>query len=140
MPTLRIHDLTGHSLALDLRDLLRVLAPRSLQATWTVSPVRSSVAGREWFDATGNGGEQLEALAEVDARISGADLRALAETTRQVIWGAFAGVLPDQPDGNWVTLRAVDSSFYEITTLDDTVIRAVRAAFNDVRLADAPFG
>jgi len=40
MTTLRISDYRDHVLALGLRDLIDLLAPRSLEASWTVSPVR----------------------------------------------------------------------------------------------------
>lgn len=39
MAMLRIYDLTNYVLALDLRDLIRVLGLRSSQATWTISAV-----------------------------------------------------------------------------------------------------
>lgn len=139
MATLRIYDLKEHLLSLDLRDLLRVLAPRSLQATWTISTVKSSQPGHEWFEATGEAGNKLEALAQKDTRVSGVDLSALAKKTRQVIWGEFVGSLPSKADENWVIIRAIDSSFYEVTTLDETVLDLIKSSFNGVRLADAPF-
>lgn len=40
MTTLRIYDYRDQALAFDLRDLIDLLAPRSLEASWTVSPVR----------------------------------------------------------------------------------------------------
>lgn len=45
MATIRIYDLKERILALDLRDLLRLLAPRSLEANWIVSTVKSSKPG-----------------------------------------------------------------------------------------------
>lgn len=85
MATLRIFDLKQHVLAFDLRDIIHALKPRSLQAMWTVSTVKSSVPSHEWFEATGEMGEKLEALAQEDTRMSGATLAAIAERTRQVI-------------------------------------------------------
>jgi hypothetical protein len=102
MATLRIYDLKEHVLALDLRDLLQLLAPRSLEANWIVSTVKSSKPGHEWFEATGEGGKQLEGLAQDNAWLSGSDLAALAENTRQVIWGEFVGSAPTQSDKTWV--------------------------------------
>jgi hypothetical protein len=87
MARLRIYDVKEYVLAADLRDLLRLLAPRSLQANWTISTVKSSESGHEWFEATGESRDELEALAQEDARISGADLMALAGKTHQFIWG-----------------------------------------------------
>jgi hypothetical protein len=40
MTTLRIYDYRDGVLALDLSDLIDLLAPRSLEASWTASPVR----------------------------------------------------------------------------------------------------
>lgn len=142
MATLRIYGLYNakrRELVIDLRHFLRVLAPRSVQATWTVSAVKSSEPGRAWFDATGDGGEELEALSQDDAQVSGPVLAALAEATHQVIWGEFTGRFPAETDRSWITIRAVDSSFYEVTTLDDTAISKIKAAFRDVRIAVAPF-
>ncbi len=138
MATLRVYDIKGHVLALDLRDLLRLLAPRSLQANWTVLAVKSSKPGHEWFEATGEGGEQLEGLAQNNARLSGSDLAALAENTQQVIWGEFVGSAPTQPDKTWVVIRAVDSTFYEIETDDETILNKIRSTYKDIRTGEAP--
>lgn len=142
MATLRIYglfDAKRREIVIDLRHFLRVLAPRSVQASWTVSTVKSSEPGRAWFDASGDGGRDLEALARENAQVSGPVLAALAEATEQVIWGEFVGRFPAETDRSWITIRVVDSSFYEVTTLDDTAMRKIRAAFRDVRSADAPF-
>jgi hypothetical protein len=138
MPSVRIYDLEGHVLAAELRDLLRLLSPRSLRANWTVSTVKSSIPGHEWFDATGEGGEKLEALAQDNAEISGSDLAALAENTRQVIWGEFVGSLPAEPSSTWVTLRAADGTFYEIETDDEIVLNKISSTYKDVRAGEAP--
>jgi hypothetical protein len=71
MTTPRVYDLKDHVLALDLRDLLRLLAPRSLEARWVVSTVKSSKPGHEWFEATGEGGERLGGVAQDDGQLSG---------------------------------------------------------------------
>lgn len=138
MAILRIYDLKENVLALDLRDLLRLLTPRSLQANWTVSTVKSSKPGHGWFEATGDGGEQLEELAQDDARLSGSDLAALAEKTQQVIWGEFVGSGPMQSHKTWITIRAVDSTFYEIDTDDETVLSKISSTYKDVRTGEAP--
>lgn len=138
MATLRVYDLKDHVLALDLRDLLRLLAPRSLEARWIVSTVKSSKPGHEWFEATGEGGERLEGLAQDDGQLSGSDLAALAENTRQVIWGEFVGSAPAQSDKPWVIIRAVDSTFYEIDSDDEAVLNKISSTYKDVRMGEAP--
>lgn len=139
MTKLRIYDLDHQALAIDLHHLLDLLAPRCLDATWLVSTVKTSLPGPKWFEATGEGGKQLEQLAQAHSTLSGRDLAALAKTTRQVIWGEFVGSLPEAPSHPWVTIRAVDSTFYEVTTFDDLVLHKIRSSFNDVQPADAPF-
>ncbi|AXA39828.1 hypothetical protein [Rhizobium leguminosarum] len=138
MATLRIYDSTGHGLAVDLGDLLRLMVPQSLQANWTISSVKSSIPGHGWFEATGEGGEQLERLAQQNARLPGSDLAALARNTRQLIWGEFVGSLPADADGKWVTIRAADGTFFEIETDDETVLNKVKLNFKDVRAGESP--
>jgi hypothetical protein len=130
MEKLRIFDSDGFGLAYDLRDVLRVLAPRSLAAKWTI---RTPDA---WpFEATGAGGERLEELAEVSAQISGDELLAIADYTVQVIWADFVGALFDDPSHAWLIIRAVDSSFFEIETSDQAALATIKSAFKDVRVA-----
>jgi hypothetical protein len=130
MAVLTIHDLKGHVLAFDLRDLLRATAPLSLEATWTIEPPDASA-----FEATGVGGLRLEELAHSSARISGDELLALADNIVQVMWGDFLGTLPDYPHREWMTIRAVDSSFYVVETADEASITKIKSRFNDVRFA-----
>jgi hypothetical protein len=130
MATVRIFDLHERGyLAFDLRDLIRLLAPRSLSATWiVVSPYESE------FEATGEGGVKLGKLAEKRAAIAGTDLAAIAGKTDQVIWGEFVGSLPSNP--NWVVIRAFDSTYYEVTTSDDWILSKLQTTFKDVRPLD----
>ena len=116
MPTIRIWDLEEHVLVVHLKDLIRLLAPDSLTATWTVSTVKSSERYLEWFEAVGVGGEQLEMMAQTDATISGLRLAAFAEDTDQVIWGEFRCSYAKDTSRTWLTVRAIDSTFYEIET------------------------
>lgn len=139
MATLRIYDLGEHCLTFDLRDLLDLLGPNALRADWTVSAVKFTPGGEDWFEATGKGGEQLEKLAPMDARLSGRSLSAFAKNTRQVIWGEFVGFLPKEMDGAWVTIRAIDSTFYEVTTEDRAVLDKIATSFKDVRKAESPW-
>ncbi len=103
-----------------------------------VSTVKSSKPGHEWFEATGEGGERLEGLAQDDGQLSGSDLAAIAENARQVIWGAFVGLAPTQSDTPWVIIRAVDSMFYEIDSDDEVVLDKINSTYKDVRTGEAP--
>ena len=130
MDKLTLHDLKGSVLAFDLRDLLRVLAPQSLAASWTINS-----PGEAAFDATGAGALRLQALADTQAQIIGEELLTIADNTVQVIWGDFVGALSTEPDQEWLIVRAVDSSFFEIETSDATSVAAIRSHFSDVRMA-----
>jgi hypothetical protein len=123
LQTLRIFDLKGRVLAFDLRDLLDLLAPLSLEAEWVVSAIKPGELWPESLEATGEAGERLEILAQRNALISGVDLAALAKTTVQVIWGEFVGLLPVTLDNKWGIIRAFDSSFYEVTSCDEEVLK-----------------
>jgi hypothetical protein len=144
MTTLRIYDYRDGVLALDLRDLINLLAPRSIEASWIVSPVKLEhpelARTVDEFMMTGSGrpGEdQLELLAASGSSVSGLMLAEYAHATSQVIWGQFAGTLPAQSD-IWVVIRAIDSTFYEVTTSDDEVLAKIKSAYNDVRVASGP--
>lgn len=131
MAKLMIKDMEDRHLAFDLRDVLRALAPESLTAAWTIS------RPDDWdFEATGSGGKRLEELAETAATIGGHELLALADDAVQVIWGNFDGKLPQNTRESWATVRAVDSSFYEVETDDESVITRLASRFINVRFVD----
>jgi hypothetical protein len=138
MTTLRIYDYRDSGvLALDLRDLIDLFAPRSLESSWIVSPVSLEypTLGRtlDEFMVTGQGGDQLERLAASGSSVSGLILAEYAHATNQVIWGQFVATHPEQADA-WVVIRAIDSTFYEITTSDDAALAKIRSAYKDVRV------
>lgn len=139
MSVLRIHDLEDGILSVDLDRILNLLSPRSTKARWTVSAVRAVHTEQEWFDATGDGGEALDALANKGLPLSGHELSEIAQRTVQVIWGEFTAALPDALHTPWITVRAIDSSFYEIITSDESVLKIVLSTFKDVRLAETPW-
>lgn len=145
METIRIHDVSENgTLAFDLIDFLALLAPRSMQAVWRVSTIKSVLPQLERFDATGEGGEKLEAFANTDETLTGRHLRALAKQTTQVIWGEFTAYLSgkdrqDSDHGPWLTIRAIDSSYFEIATGDEAALKTLRGAFKQIGPADPPF-
>jgi len=144
MTTLRIYDSSDGVLALDLSDLIDLLAPRSLEASWTASPVRVNHPdpGRFYdeFMMTGSrppGEDQLEELAANGLSVGGVTFSEAAHAAHQVIWGQFVATLPEQNEP-WVDIRAIDSTFYEVTTSDKAVLDAIWLAYKDVRVAPGP--
>lgn len=138
MTTVRIHDTDSDRHGCILSRLLKLLAPRSLQAKWTISAITSTSPKWIWFEATGDGGEQLEILAPSKTPISGHELAVLAKKTRQVIWGSFAASLSSADDA-WLTIRAIDSTFYEVNSSDEAVLEAIRSTFDRVEQSEAPW-
>ncbi|MBR0855691.1 hypothetical protein [Bradyrhizobium liaoningense] len=144
--TLRIYDLRdGRVLGLDLRDLIDRLAPRSLEARWIVSPVTLSNPrlGRSHDEFMIVGSAQLsenalEQLAVSKSVVNGITLSEAAHATNQVIWGQFVGMLPEQKEDAWVVVRAIDSTFYEVTSADEAVPAIIQSAYKDVRTATGP--
>ncbi len=136
-------ELSPHKvLAVHLPDLLDLLGSRALQAAWTVSPVKlfypTLNSFEDEFMVVGEqGADQLEEYSRNKSPLGGKRLAELAKGTGQVIWGEFAAVLANY-EGVWVTIRAIDSSFYEVTTSDPTVLDRIKSTYKDVRVADAP--
>lgn len=144
MTTLRIYDYRNNVLALDLHNLIDLLAPRSLKADWTISPVtlNDPHLGRSFDELMIVGPDQpshddLESLAASRSIIDGFTLSKAAHAVRQVIWGKFIATLPDQKEP-WVVICAIDSTFYEVTSADEAVLSAIRSAYKDVRVAPGP--
>jgi hypothetical protein len=142
MTTLRIYDDRNGVLAFDLSDLIDLLAPRSLAANWNVSPVNLRDQDGRFSDEFMIGGittgeDPLNELATNGVSVSGATLSEAAHVTRQVIWDQFVATLPEQKQA-WLDIRAIDSTFYEVTTSDNAVLDAIRSAFRDVRTARGP--
>jgi hypothetical protein len=145
MTTLRIYDYRDGVLALDLSDLIDLLAPRSLEANWRATPVRVNDPNLGRFDdefmISGPrlpGEDQLEVLAANGLPVSGVTFSEAAHAAHQVIWGQFVATLPKQ-NNVWVVIRAIDSTFYEVTTSDETALAKIKSAYKDVRVAPGPF-
>ena len=144
MITLRIYDYRDGVLALNLRDLVDLLAPRSLEADWKVSPVtlNDPLLGRSFDEFMVTGPTEpdqvdLERLAASGSVVSGFTLSQVLHAAHQVMWGQFVGTLPNQKDP-WVVMCAIDSTFYEVTSADQGVLNAIRSAYKDVRVAPGP--
>jgi hypothetical protein len=115
--------------------LRQVLAPGAAQfgsSTWEVASYVYP-NGDEYFWLGGDGDNALNALADTGRRMSGQEFLAIAERTSQVIWGVFRGY-HSGADAPWVTLQAVDSTFWRCETKDVQTRQALMGAFKDVRL------
>jgi hypothetical protein len=117
---LSIWDDADGVLALDLKDLMALVAPRDLNDLWFVR-------GVEALDEE----NALNRLSDSKTPIQGSDLAALAQKVDQVIDGEFG--CPASAEPTRVLFRAVDSTCWEVVTDDEQLLRRVRAQFRDVR-------
>jgi len=125
---LRIKDLAeGRYLAFDLRDLLSVIGPAVESSQWRCTDL--------WcipIEPVGEG--ELEPQYDTGSLISGSTLTTLAARTRQVIDGEFrAHRGTPTSEHPWLVIRAVDSSFWEVFSDDDSVLQQLRTRFHDVQ-------
>jgi len=122
MTTVRITDLDGVSLAFDLRELLDVLGDNGVKATW-----RCQVS--DFVPASG--ARHLPTAYEAATNIVGAILYQIAAQTLQIIDGRFVAMREGEAEP-WVILTAVDSTWWEVTTNDPAVLKAIAGRFRAV--------
>lgn len=138
MKTLRIYGEEAVWLGSDIKDFVGLLTTLEPRTYWRISPVPGD--RDDYFDATGASSEKLEMLAKSGEFITGEALAELAQETRQVIWGQFVGHTDLNSAAVWVTVRAIDSSFFEVITSDENVLSLMKSHFTDVRPYVAPWG
>jgi hypothetical protein len=108
----------GGFLTLDITDILEVLGPRALDAVWRMSNV----------ECVGPLADAVHHISDQGEWVPGRRLAELAKGLNQTIDGTF--VASDVPGGTpWLTIRAVDSSLFEIETGDEEVLQLIRAHF-----------
>jgi hypothetical protein len=109
-------------LAVDLVDILRVLGPSAVDSEWQISGVEC---------AGGAAAEKLHQLADRRARGSGRELLSLAAGATQVIEGVFAGYHKGEARP-WITIRAVDSSAFDVQSDDEDALARLKQHFRNV--------
>lgn len=134
MKVLQIHDESRNRvLAFDIKDVLAALGTLAASSQWKVARAEH-FEGEEYFEATGEGGTELESLAQSGSRISGLELQDIANRTRQVIWGIFAGYKSSDEASPWIVIYAFDSSWYEVHTDSDNALDLILKNFLVVRV------
>jgi len=120
--TIRDHNAQSGILSFDLRDILLVLGDDAERSNWTVREVECV------------GGESAAALHQASDRgepLTWNNLLRLAQRVEQVIDGSFHGRLANESE-DWIIIRAVDSSAFDVETDRVEVLVALRAHFNQV--------
>jgi hypothetical protein len=109
-----------------LRDILHLLQPRGDLAAWELD---HGEEGEFWATAIrGHDIDWAQAIAGTGQRLSGAALRARADTLLQVITGEFRA-FEGAAAAPWLSVIAFDSSFYAIETEDEAVLALARQHF-----------
>ena len=131
MSVLQIHDLlpSKHSVV-DPRVVLAVLGERAKSASWRVAGVARY--NEEVMIVGDQAADRLEALSRSQSLISGTLLSELVHQTVQIIWGEFRAY-ENGETAPWIVVRAIDSTWCEVDTQDESVLNLVRRSFTDVR-------
>jgi hypothetical protein len=111
------------ALTFDLADVLHALGPKVVSSRWRCSNL--------WYVSANQ--QDIEVLERASAQgelVGGSDLLHAAARLSQVIDGQFEGVIDERDP--WVILRAVDSSWWEVLSDEQSVLDAVRARFQSV--------
>ncbi|MBK6688344.1 MAG: hypothetical protein IPG45_27970 [Deltaproteobacteria bacterium] len=83
-------------------------------------------------EAFGPLADELNCLADRGSWIEGERLYRLAEGILQVVDGDFVGAAEPGAEP-WIRIKAVDSSFFFVTTKDGDLIARIKATYSDVR-------
>jgi hypothetical protein len=112
--------LKAGALTFDLVDVLHALGPKVVSSRWRCSNL--------WYvSANERDIEVLERASAQGELVGGDDLLHAAARLSQTIDGQFEGVIGEGDP--WVIVRAVDSSWWEVSSDDQSVLDAVRARF-----------
>ena len=109
-------------LSFDLRDVLALLGEDGVRSAWTVRGVEC---------LGGDAAFALHHASEAGEVLAGHRLAELARDVGQIVEGEFSGRLPDE-DSDWITIRAVDSSAFDVQTDREDVFRSLKATFKRV--------
>jgi len=136
MPALKIADLTdGRLLAFDLEEVLDALQPLDPMAEWIVDNTELTLRDDDNLHLTD---AQLELLNGLDGQVlSTSDLRWVAASISQTIWGTFTAFRVGAPDA-LLCIKAIDSSFWLVWSSEANALAAVRQRFTDVTDYDDP--
>ncbi len=115
----------GNAASFVLPELLELL-PELATSEWGVTGL----------ECTGDAADAMYAIEERRQRLTGEELLALARRLLQVIDGEFDGL---RGGAEWVTLRVIDGSDFDVETRDEVVVARVRARFTQVEDVTAHF-
>lgn len=108
-------------LAINLIDILEIIAPAIATTQWQITNL----------ECLGITAEKLYQIADDRQLISSELLLKLVAEITQVIDGKFQGYLlnENQP---WLIITAVDSSAYDVETVDENILNQIRQQFQQI--------
>ena len=108
-------------LDVNLIDILEIIAPAISTTQWQITNL----------ECLGTTAEKLEQLADDKQLISSELLLQLATEITQIVDGKFQGYFlnENQP---WLIIAAVDSSAYDVETVDENILNQIRQQFQQI--------
>jgi len=115
-----------------LSAILALLPVRAHRTEWTVESFLEA-DGERYFEIASGGEDPFTPLTDTGLRLSHVDFARFSDETPQIIWATFQGFDDRSGLAPWLTISAVDSSFWEIVTEELETRRKIRTEFRDVR-------
>ena len=115
----------GQFLSFDLAGILSACGERVCDSVWHCVDV----------EALGPAAEELHAVSDRKAGISGHELVRIADKIDQTIDGCFEARTSSH-ETPWLLIRAVDGVEFAVVTREEAIINSLRKRFTDVR--DSP--
>ena len=125
MQGLKIKDLKqtelGGFLNFDLEEIFSAIGNPVIVSTWRCHNV----------ECTGENAERLYELSEEGESVSGKELVEIVAGIFQTIDGEFEAYRDGKEDP-WLVVNAVDSSWFEVFSVDSAVLESIKSSFQDV--------
>ena len=118
--TILDRDSSSGVLSFDLRDILPLVGEDCRRSTWTVRDVEC---------LGGDAAAALHDASDACRSLAGSKLIELAREVEQIVDGEFSGRLPNE-EADWITIRAVDSSAFDVQTDREEILVALKAKFD----------
>lgn len=125
-PSLRLPPGEVGCLNFDLAELISAIGDSALSSEWQIHDL----------DCFGDSCSEFSAASDAAVPISGERLLNLAERITQIIDGEFVGHRLSH-GAPWLVIKAIDSTWWEVWTDDETVRSSLRRRFNAVSDIDA---
>jgi hypothetical protein len=123
MQGLIIKDSEDGFLTFDLKEIFSAIGEPVVTSTWRCRSV----------ECVGENADRLQELAAEDQSVSGQELVDIVSGVFQTIDGEFEAYREGKKKP-WLVVNAVDSSWFEVLTLDPFVLEKVKQSFREVSL------